>query len=213
MLPALCTSHLQVSAAGYGKQPTARCSNHTSSQAYIDNLKATGQVENAVISDLATGEAWTGGLAVTADEAWAISTSSPQTAALYLSPNTPPNRPPKPSCSSCCCPTRDACGGGRGHRSRRIGVSFWCQFQKAGAVEAVPRNFRSSCGLLSSARRAGEREKGRRLGERSGEVWRGRAGMGDKRSPSQHSGRLVFRSRRAGSEPSLTVSPPPFLCS
>mgnify|MGYP003961349017 CR=1 FL=1 len=40
--------------------------------AYIDNLKATGQVENAVISDLNTGEAWTAGLAVTADEAWAI---------------------------------------------------------------------------------------------------------------------------------------------
>ena len=40
-------------------------------QAYIDNLKATGQVENGCICGL-DGTAWTGGLAVTAEEGAAI---------------------------------------------------------------------------------------------------------------------------------------------
>ena len=40
-------------------------------QAYIDNLKATGQCEDGVICGL-DGTAWTGGLALTAEEGAAI---------------------------------------------------------------------------------------------------------------------------------------------
>ena len=40
-------------------------------QAYIDNLKATGQCEDGVICGL-DGTAWTGGLALTAEEGAAL---------------------------------------------------------------------------------------------------------------------------------------------
>ena len=73
MLPALCCNFQLWAAENNSHVFTAPIT----SQAYIDNLKATGQVENAVISDLSTGEAWTGGLAVTAEEAWAISALRP----------------------------------------------------------------------------------------------------------------------------------------
>jgi hypothetical protein len=44
-------------------------------QAYIDNLKATGQVEDGCIVGL-DGTAWTGGLAVTAEEGAAMGASA-----------------------------------------------------------------------------------------------------------------------------------------
>ena len=43
----------------------------SSAQAYIDNLKATGQCEDGVICGL-DGTAWTGGLALSAEEGAAI---------------------------------------------------------------------------------------------------------------------------------------------
>ena len=44
-------------------------------QAYIDNLKATGQCEDGVICGL-DGTAWTGGLALTAEEGAALGAQS-----------------------------------------------------------------------------------------------------------------------------------------
>ena len=44
-------------------------------QAYIDNLKATGQIEDGCILGL-DGTAWTGGLAVTAEEGAAVGACS-----------------------------------------------------------------------------------------------------------------------------------------
>ena len=49
---------------------------HVDMQAYIDNLKATGQVESGCIIGLEDGAWWAGNdMEITADEGWAIGES------------------------------------------------------------------------------------------------------------------------------------------
>ena len=60
-------------------------------QAYIDNLKATGQCEDGVICGL-DGTAWTGGLALTAEEGAALGALLPPRRLCGLLDWAPPAR-------------------------------------------------------------------------------------------------------------------------